>query len=300
MEVTGSILRGLRRVVHSMWPVAALKPVAILALIGVAAIAGQALSPAMAMSFNIAASVVAALVLCVLMARYWPREAGSVDAEYRTRDWLRALLPFSFLGAASIITQKTDIVMLGWLTTASDVGVYNVVVQGSMLVSFGFTAMNSVLAPTIARLFVQEDMVRLQRLLSVSSIAILAIAVLVLGVLAAFGKPLLTTVFGQEFERGYAALLILGVGQLVNASVGSVGTFLSMTRHENDTLRAIVVAAIVNVVLNGVMIPLYGMVGAAVATMSSTVLWNIMMSVSVYKRLGLVPGPVNFKGRAAL
>jgi O-antigen/teichoic acid export membrane protein len=300
MEIMSSLLRGLRRVVHAMWPGAAFKPLAVLALIAAVVVAGRSLSPPDAMAFNIVASVAAIGFLWVLLARYWPSETGGVDAEYRTRVWLRTRLPFTFLSAANVITQKTDIVMLGWLTTPSDVGVYHIVVQGAMLVSFGFTAMNAVLAPNIARLYVQRDMARLQRLLSISSLIILAIAVCVLGGLVIFGEFLIEAIFGAEFRHGYTALLILGTGQLINASVGSVGTFLSMTGHENDTLRAIAVAAVANVILNGLLIPLYGLAGAAIATMSATILWNAMMALSVHKRLGLVPGPIFIKQKAAV
>ncbi len=297
MELLGSVLRGLRRVLHAQWPIAAFKPLLVLLLIVVGASLLE-LTPAMAMLFNVVASLLAVGLLVLWMRRHWPRAATAASARYDTRAWLRSLLPFTALGAANVIVQKTDVAMLGWLTGPADVGVYNIVVQGAMLVSFGFSAVNAVIAPTIARSFAKDDLQQLQRLLSMSSLIVLAIAVVVMVVFVLFGKLLLGTVFGSEFTRGFHALLILGVGQLVNASVGSVGTFLSMTRHENDTLRAIVIAAIANVILNLFLIPRYGIVGAAVATMISTVLWNIIMSVAVHQRLGLVPGPFFFKQNA--
>lgn len=298
MEVMSGMLRGLRNVIHAMWPVAALKPVAIFCILIAVLLSGGSFDAPHAMFVNLMATVAAVVSLTLLLLHRWPLQTQDVVAEYRTWTWLRSLLPFTVLGAANVITQKTDIVMLGLLASPSDVGVYHVAVQGAMLVSFGFTAVNAVLGPNIARLFARGETERLQRLLATTSMLTLGIALVVMTVLFLFGEALLQFVFGGEFRRGYVALLILGVGQLVNASVGSVGTFLSMTGYEGDTLRAISTAAIVNVVLNAVLIPIYGLLGAAFATMIATIIWNVLMAVSVYRRLGLIPGPIRPKRKS--
>ena len=93
--------------------------------------------------------------------------------------------------------------------------------------------------------------------------------------------------FGQEFVSGSPALIILSGAQLVNAAAGSVGLTLMMTGHERSTAYGLFVSAVVNVVLNAVLIPQFGVVGAAVATATSTILWNVLLIIEVYRKLGI-------------
>ena len=93
--------------------------------------------------------------------------------------------------------------------------------------------------------------------------------------------------FGPEFTRGYWALAILTVGQLVNASVGSVGFLMSMTGHQREAARVFAGAAVLNVVLNASLIPLWGINGAAIATATTTIIWNVALALYVWRRLGV-------------
>jgi O-antigen/teichoic acid export membrane protein len=86
-------------------------------------------------------------------------------------------------------------------------------------------------------------------------------------------------------------LVILCVGQLVNASIGSVGSLLNMTGHERDTMMSVIVGASVNVVLNLVLTPQFGPIGAAIATTVTLIVWNLIMWHKVSTRIGISPSP---------
>ena len=77
----------------------------------------------------------------------------------------------------------------------------------------------------------------------------------------------------------------LALGQLVNAGMGSVGALLNMTDHERDTLRGVAIAAVANVVLGLVLIPLYGLEGAAIATAVPLIIWNLLLRQAVWRRI---------------
>ena len=78
---------------------------------------------------------------------------------------------------------------------------------------------------------------------------------------------------------------ILVTPQLTNLMFGQVGLILNMTGHERDTTRGMAIAAGSNVALNLVLIPLFGMCGAAVATAITVVLWKTILWRSLQKRL---------------
>lgn len=288
LSLMGSLLRGLRRVVQGTWPNRLLQPAVFVLLL--LALAGG-LSSQLAIALNVVSCAIGMIATAWLLRRYWPREASEAQPEYRTSAWLSSLLPFTLLAGINLLNQKTDIMMLGVFTSAADVGIYNVAIQGAMLVSFPLTVCNAVLAPNIARLHAQGDMRRMQRLMTVSTLAISIAAGAAALVIILAGEWLLREVFGDAFTPGYPALAILAIGQLLNAWAGSVGQFLIMTGHEKDTLKGVAVAAFLNVVLNSALIPFFGMIGAAIATAISLLTWNILLVVLVYKRLGLVAGP---------
>jgi len=88
-------------------------------------------------------------------------------------------------------------------------------------------------------------------------------------------------IFGNEFEIGKNTLIILAIGQFINAVSGSVGFLLNMTGKQRIFKNIFLIAVIINVVLNFILIPKYGMVGAAIATMISVAVWNIVSVVYI-------------------
>lgn len=287
--VTGSLLCGLRRVVQGTWPSSLLQPALFVLLVFLLA---QGMNPARAAALNAGSFAVGLAVTIWLLHRYWPREAGEAAPEYRTRAWVASLLPFTLLTGISLINQKIDVMMLGAFASASDVGVYHVAAQGALLVSFPLTACNAVLAPNVARLRALGDLRQMQRLMTMSTLAISCAAAIAALVLMLAGRWLLEGLFGEEFGRAYPALAILAAGQLFNACAGSVGLFLSMSGHEKDALKGLTAAAVLNFALNAALIPPFGIVGAAIATAISMVTWNVLLGMMLYRRLGLVAGPI--------
>ncbi|MBT5147106.1 MAG: hypothetical protein HOM41_00955 [Flavobacteriales bacterium] len=100
--------------------------------------------------------------------------------------------------------------------------------------------------------------------------------------------------FGEEFTDGVAPLIILAIGQIINAICGPVMYLLNMTGKEKQARNIIIVASIINVALNLYFIPLYGLMGAAIATGVSTVVWNIMAVFQIKKEYGFISIPHPF------
>nr|MDA3877929.1 polysaccharide biosynthesis C-terminal domain-containing protein [Halothiobacillus sp.] len=222
-----------------------------------------------------------------MLSRYLPAASRTEPVEYQSRQWLKSALPFTLIGGAGIINNQADIIMLGWFGSTADVGIYRVAVQGATLVAFGLQAANAVIAPHFARLYAQGDMKKLQRLVTGSARMVL-LAALPLALAFVFaGGTIVTWVFGSEFAASHLPLAILALGQLANAAFGSVGLLLNMTGNESHMARIVLQTALLNVVLNGLLIPFYGMSGAAVASTISLLIWNALLFLRVGKSLGV-------------
>jgi O-antigen/teichoic acid export membrane protein len=117
---------------------------------------------------------------------------------------------------------------------------------------------------------------------------------------ALLGRWFLGLFFGVEFVAAYTPLMILLIGQFVNSATGAVWFLLNMTGHERETARGLAVSAVLNLMLNLLLTPPFGIIGAAVATTTALITWNVLLWWAVRKRLGINSLVFNFgsqKGR---
>ena len=282
-------LRGLGYVVLGQLPDSLIRPFSFLALVvATYLLLGNRFNSSWAVGMQVGAAAIALGFGILMLVRHIPQEMKDSPPVYDSRAWVRSALPFLFLGGMQLINSQTDIVMLGALRGAEVVGIYRAATRGAQLVVFILGAANMVLQPTIAKLYAVRDMQRLQRVATQSARVVLFVSVPIAIVLIVFGRWILL-IFGQEFTNGATALAILSLGQLVNAAMGSVGLLLNMTGHDRDTAKGVGIAAVLNVALNAILIPLWGIEGAATATATSLIVWNIILLVRVRKKLGINP-----------
>lgn len=279
-------MRGLRYVILAQLPELAVRPLLFLILISALVLAGRQFSVVEVFGLQLmAASAAFGAGTWLLMSRL-PPQAKTAHSEYRTGAWLKGAIPFLFLGAMYFITNQTDIVMLGLMRSSAEVGIYKIAVQGAQLVIFILIAVNTTIGPLISELYHSGDLAKLKRVAVISARVIALVSVPIALVFMTFGRPLVDLVFGADYASASGPLAVLCLGQVVNAGMGSVGLILNMTGHERDTLKAVGLAALLNIILNAALIPKFGIDGAAWATTVSMVIWNVILSGMVFKRLG--------------
>lgn len=288
----GSMLRGLRLVVLGQLPERVIRPGGlVLSILVILAFGREYLTPPAVMIGQIAATTLAFTWGLSAFVRRRPPEAVAAEPSYRTRDWIRSSIPFGLSATLLLINGRTDVIALGLFRPDSEVGIYRVAVQIAATVIFSLGAVNAIQGPHIAHLYANGDIKRLQKMITRSSQAILAVAVPSVLVIVLLGPYLIRVFFGAQYEDAYVPLVILTVGQLVNAATGSVTSLLNMTGHERETTRVMLMAAALNLALNFSLTPLFGMKGAAIATASTLAFWNLTMWRAVYKRLGIRASP---------
>jgi O-antigen/teichoic acid export membrane protein len=282
-------LHGLNRIVIGQAIDMLIRPLLILVIISIFFFVWPGLrEPYYAMLAQLMGAVSVLIIGALLLKRYLPMDATVVEQEHRSHDRFKSALHFILIGGAGAMNSYSDIIMLSWFATVEDVGIYRVAVQGATLVAFGLTAVNSVVAPQFSKLYAQGDIVRLQFLATQSARVILLSALPLALAFILAGGAIASWMFGTEYSAARTALGILAAGQLVNAGFGSVGLLLNMTGHERVTARIFWRTALLNIVLNAVMIPHYGLEGAAFATTLSLVIWNALLHREVKKRLGII------------
>jgi O-antigen/teichoic acid export membrane protein len=287
-----AMLRGLRKVLLGQLPEQVIRPaVLLLAVVAILVFARDRMSPQVMVAAQIAATAVAFAWGLAVFVKHRPAQLAAAEPTYRTPAWIRSTIPFGLSAALLLVNGRTDILALGLFHPDSEVGIYRVAVQMALPVIFAQQAVNAIQAPHIAHLYAAGDMKRLQAMVTQSSRAVLAVASSAALFVVVFGEPLIRLLFGEEYVAAHEPLVILAIGQTINSATGSVASLLNMTGHERDTTRSILVAAIFNVTLNLLLTPSLGMVGAAIATAATLVVWNVVMWFAVRRRIGIYASP---------
>lgn len=282
----GGWLQGLGRAVWAQAGDGLLRP--LLALAGLGLCAGAGLDGPAAFAV-LAGAVLGALGIVARQVhragRLWPSDA---PARPDTVGWLGVGLPLMAAGTLSMLQLTADVAMLGALADSSAAGVYHVASRLAQLAALLLVAANVVVAPRAAQLHRAGDRAGLQRLLTHSARLTTVAALVVLAATLPGGAALLD-LFGPGFAAGAPALTVCALAQLANVACGSVAVVLAMTGRQRALLLGVTLGAGVNLVLNALLIPACGMLGAALATLASTAVWNGVLAWQVRRSLGVDP-----------
>jgi O-antigen/teichoic acid export membrane protein len=288
MELQGAALRGLRYVLLGQIALT-LRPALVVVIVFITFwITRQHLSAESALLAQSGGSAVMVALTALLLHNLLPNQAKNAQPKFEIYKWSKSVLPFVFASGMQVINQETSIVLLGILKSPEDVGYFRVAQRCAMLIPFGLHAINIAIAPTVAEMFAKGEKKLLQRVISKSIFVTLGFAIPVVLTLILFGKLIISFVFGQEFAPAYTPLVILCIGQAVNAGMGSVDLILNMAGLERITALGVAIATITSIVLNLILIPFLGTTGAAIATSFSLALWNVLLFFWLYKATGVV------------
>lgn len=235
---------------------------------------------------NLGALVVAVTLGGIMLARTIPQQVRSATSEQHYRKWLRGSAAFMLISGMSTVQAQTDIIMIGAIKEQHDVGVYAATVRVAGLITYLFFASNLVIGPTIAKLWERRDMPGLQQLIRRSSRLVTLLTFPLALALALFPRYILS-LFGEDFDDGAHALIILSAGWFVNVALGPVTYLLSMTGHERLIARIVLTSTLLNIALNALLIPIWGIEGAAVATGVSFLFWKGTAMLVVKKKMGI-------------
>lgn len=181
------------------------------------------------------------------------------------------------------LINKIDILMLGNMVSNAAVGIYQITVQVSNVLSVLLVVFNTVFAPQIAILFHQGKGVELKALYIKATRFLFVFSLISTFLLLVFSEFILS-VFGAEFVQGQSALILRTLGQFVNIAVGGVWYMLSMTGKPKFQMYANSFALLLNILINFILIPKYGISGAAFASMITLVFTNVVGYIIVSKQ----------------
>jgi len=288
LRLNASVLYGQGRVVLGTAPERLGRDAVVLALTGMAVLIAAPLTPPVVMGFVAIGGGGALILILYLRRRITVLPADAPRAIYRRRHWVASALILGLSGGSQLLLQRSDVLMIGWLMTSADAGVYVVACNVAELVLFPFLAVSSIVAPTFAVHYARGERQELASFMRTTTLSTLAGSLLI-GIPLFVLAPWILGMFGPEFVGGANAARILMLGICLRAVIGPSHLMLTMTGHERQALWALGCAATANITLNLVMIPAFGIEGAAAMTTLSLLGSQIAMAMMAWQRVGIAP-----------
>ena len=217
-------------------------------------------------------------VSLVLLVRALPNAFAPSPSTWQARRMLAFSLPQTLTTMLLQVIMWTDMLVLGRMRAAAEVAVYAIcqrLLSPAQIVS---TATGQMFAPRIAAEDARGDRRNLGTMLKRVTYWNLAASIPVFALLLVIPGPLLH-LFGSAYSTGATALVILAAGQLFNAATGPLGQVINMSGHPYITLANNAVVAALNVAGCLILIPRYGIVGAAASTTGAVTIVNVVEAV---------------------
>ena len=285
-------LRGLHHVVLGLMPETLVMPLVFLLGIWVVHLTSGAFTAELAVGLRLLAYTAAFLVGALILLVRLPAALRVAQQEHRMREWAATAGPLLWVGAMTVITTQTDVIMLAAFKGPAAAGIYQVAARGAELVAFVSAISNIALQPTFARLYAAGDLARLERVARRAAQIMLAAATLAAAIFVGAGFDILKAVFGSAYQAGALPLAILSVGWVLVTVAGPARDTLIMSGGQNAAAVSIGIGAMLNVILNFLLIPPYSINGAAIATAISLIACEAGYAIGVRRRFGFWVKPI--------
>lgn len=203
------------------------------------------------------------------------------------RELLVFSLPLMGVALTGLVMTWTDTLMLGYFMEAEDVGIYNVGISLSKLLMFAVSILGFVFMPIAGELYARGRLEDLKRTYQVLTKWVFSATFPVFLVLFFFPEMTLTFLFGKQYETASAVLKLLSLRYMVTLLMGSSSLLLTVLGRPRLLLGIAILGSVLNIVLNYTMIPAYGLTGAALATLISSLAGLTLCTFFLYRLSGI-------------
>jgi O-antigen/teichoic acid export membrane protein len=233
----------------------------------------------------------ATLGTCLISIITWFRFSKMNESAYQpTLSWNQMLgesMPMMLTGSMFFILGWTDNIILGIFRTSEEVGMYDAAFKLSTLSAIVLLAINAIQAPVFSDLYQKKEMGRLQQII-IKSNRLLFFTSLPLTLLLCIFPETILGFLGEGFKGAWIALILLAIGNFINSITGSIGILLQMSGHQKQYNKIITTTAIGSIVLNFILIPKVGILGAAISSSAAKIIQNLLSVVYAKKHLGII------------
>lgn len=291
------VLRGLGRTALSQIPFQIVRPVILVGVLVAFFLLGREIGPAGYLTAVLIGAGCALALALLTAARFTPALSGD-RRPVALPTLARQSAPFFAISVLGLALTEISTLMLAWWSTPEETGLFQPIARIAPLLLLGAHAASVRYTPRVSEYWAKGEIAQLNAvtrtytwtttLFTLTTI----IAILILG-------DWILGLFGEAFRANLPALYWLAGAQMVNALVGPTWSLLTMTGHTGRVLISHGLGLTTNVALGALLIPNYGVIGAAMAMAGGIVVWNIAMLIQVWRRLPVDPSILSLFRRPA-
>ena len=233
------------------------------------------------------------LINTVVVSRIYSKIKNNGQIIYTPFKLIRFSLPVFVESVSYLLLNQMSKIMIGFFQVSENVGIFNAAMNlGALLVIF-LNCIDGVFAPYISELNAKNEFSQIKLVFKTTTRWIFILTVPLFLIYVLFSKDILS-IFGPQYITGCYVLMILAAGYTINSITGSVTFIIQMSGKQDIEIINIAIAVFVNLGLNYFLIPVWGIIGAALATGCSVALLNIIRLLEVYYFFRMQPYDIKY------
>lgn len=283
-DLHDSMARGYSWMNMALIPPFLLRPLLILFTILIANFMGLPLTAVTAISAAVIATWLTSIIQIVFLEPRIRKEVPKGEKTLETKFWLITAFPILLVESFVMFLQNTDILVLSQYHPPSEIAHYYAALKTINLITFVHFAVGTAVANRFSAYEARGDKKLLAAFIRQSVKWTFWPSFAAAVILLALGKPLLW-LFGAEFTSAYNVMFVLAVGLVIKSMFGPAENILNMLGEQKICALVLFVIALVNIGLNFLLIPQFGLMGAASATSLSLTLAAVLFFIAIRVRL---------------
>lgn len=291
VDVVAAATRGFNKMQYAVIANDVSQPLIKLVLVIVLALTG--LNAAKSLIAHILSVIVAFVLLLYFLNSLFSLKRPLRTARRDTREILSFALPIYLSYLIQTFRTNIQILLLGVLNTATTVGIFGVAAQVNQIGRMFHQSIVTVSMPIVSELCDRGEKKPLGFFYQTVTKWTFTLNLPLFLIVLLFSRPILS-VFGKDFVAGATALSVLAWADLVDAGTGISGTILTMGGKSSLKLVNSIITSVLTLCLNALLIPRWGLLGAATAALITITVVNLLRLTAVFVLFRLLPYNLSF------
>ena len=231
----------------------------------------------------------------ILIFYSYKKEKFTIDLNFiKIKNKINSILNFNIYslvsGFGNIIILNIDILMISALLGLSDTGIYTTAFYIAIIIEMPRRAVSQISTPILSKLFKENNLKSIKNYYKIVSINQLIIGSLLFLLVISNLENIFNVIPNKDnFIKGISIVPIICIAKLITMSSSFGSELILMSKHYKFSVTSIIILAIITVISNYFLIPIYGINGAAYAALLSSIIFNLVKIIFIYYKYRFLP-----------
>ncbi len=231
------------------------------------------------------------LVILFLIIKHYDHPSFNFSF-FTNNTHLKKIIGFSLISAfiqiTAICIKNVDVIFVGKYRSLDQVGVYAIAAFIGLVIETPLGALDKIAAPKISKLFADQNHVEIAKIYKLSSKYLMIFCGLLSCVLVVCIQPVLS-LLPNDYSSGYMVTIIICIGAFINSATGVNQSIITYSNFYKLGAVFYFLLLVCIIILNVVLIPVYGIMGAAIASALISVIHNLIRFILIKVKFKMQP-----------